>query len=325
MIPTHVVQITSGVESAAAAASDDKREIFASVLVAILQPRAPHHDGIVQERAVAFPDALHAFDHIGELLDIERRDRGDFPHLLRVLRVVRLGMMRVLESEFRIRHAVRSRTDVGADARGVRLERQHVQVTHHLHILAAFVAQRNLDFDRRGIRRVTFARADARFLQRRLLLPELNGGNPALHGAHAVEVFVQLVPVALRQRAPQVFRPAEHEVQHLAIQCLRLGRAGRFPTRPRLVRRSEEAIEHAARIGLSWHGLRGGAIAAVRVIPLVQPLLVLLVGLRHGGQLQRRQGCEMAHVVRRDLVGRDRNRNLTPPIRIREPRGQPGG
>ena len=150
--------------------SQNEGQVFPSVLVAVFKAGAPHHDAVVQKRAVAFPQVVHLFHHVSKLLDIECCDRGHFLDLLRLVVVVSLGMVLVIESEFRIRHTVRGRSNIGADAGRVGLERQHVEVTHHLHVLAAFITLWNLDLDGRRVGFVTAAGADARLLQSGLFL-----------------------------------------------------------------------------------------------------------------------------------------------------------
>ena len=49
---------------------------------------------------------------------------------------------------------------------------------------------------------------------------------------------------------------------------------------------TEETVQHIARIRLRRYRLRGRAVAAVVVVPLVQTFLILLPSLRHGGQLE---------------------------------------
>ncbi len=134
----------------AALARNDEGKILARMLVPILQAGPPHHDAVVEQRAVAFPQAVHLLHHVGELRDIECRDRGDLADLFRLVVVMSLGVMLVVESKFRIGSPVRRRADVGADTSRVRLERQHVEVAHHLHVLAPLVAFRNLDLDRQA-------------------------------------------------------------------------------------------------------------------------------------------------------------------------------
>ena len=61
--------------------------------------------------------------------------------------MMRLGMMLIRETKFRIGNAIRGRSNVRADSRGVCLESQHSQVAHDLHILTSFVTLRNADFN----------------------------------------------------------------------------------------------------------------------------------------------------------------------------------
>ena len=63
----------------AALACDDEGKVFAGVLVAVLKAGPPHHDAVVEQRAVAFAQAVHLLHHVGELRDVECGDRGDFP------------------------------------------------------------------------------------------------------------------------------------------------------------------------------------------------------------------------------------------------------
>jgi hypothetical protein len=79
------------------------------------------------------------------------------PDLARLVVVMRLRVMRVGEAEFGIGHAVRRGADVGADARGVGLEGEHVEVAHDLHVFAALVALGDLHLDGRGIGGIAFA------------------------------------------------------------------------------------------------------------------------------------------------------------------------
>ena len=77
LIAFDVGEEAAGVEGAAAFAGDDEGEVVAAVGVAVFEAGAPHHDAVVEERAVAFADAVHFGDHGGELGDIEGGDGGD--------------------------------------------------------------------------------------------------------------------------------------------------------------------------------------------------------------------------------------------------------
>ena len=56
-------------------------------------------------------------------------------------------MVFVVEPQFRVGHPIRSGADVSAHASRVGLERQHVQIAHHLHVFAALFALGNFDLD----------------------------------------------------------------------------------------------------------------------------------------------------------------------------------
>jgi hypothetical protein len=123
LVSLHVRQESPRVDRTATFACDDEGQVGSRVSIAIFKARTPHHDAVVQQRAVAFSQAVHLFHHVGELLDVERRDCGYFSDLLRIVIVVRRRMMLVFEPEFRVRDSVGRRTDVGADPRRVGLKR----------------------------------------------------------------------------------------------------------------------------------------------------------------------------------------------------------
>jgi hypothetical protein len=70
-------QKTSGFERAAALAGDDERKVLPGMRVAILKTGTPHHDAVVEQGAVPFAQAVHSFDHVRELGNVERVDLGD--------------------------------------------------------------------------------------------------------------------------------------------------------------------------------------------------------------------------------------------------------
>ena len=131
------------------------------MLVPILKAGTPHQDAVVEQCPVAFSEVVHFFHHIGELCDVEGGDLGDLINLLDLVFVMRLGVMLILEPEFRIRNTVWGGADVGADPSGVGLKSQHGEVAHHLHIFAALLSVRNFYLDRWGIRAVAFAHTEA--------------------------------------------------------------------------------------------------------------------------------------------------------------------
>src|SRR5262249_14923603 len=147
--------------------------------------RAPHHDAVVEQRAVAFAQAGHLLHHVGELGDVEGGDGGDLADAFTVVVVMRHRVMHVAEAQLRIGYAVRGRADVRADAGHVGLECQYGQVAHDLHVFAAFVPFGNLDFNRRRIFRLELRGTDARPGQGGFLLALFDDSNATLDGADA--------------------------------------------------------------------------------------------------------------------------------------------
>jgi hypothetical protein len=78
----------------------------------------------------------------------------------------------------------------------------------------------------------------------------------------------------------EILCTTQHEVEHFPVERIGLHRfagPGGFPEQP---------VQHSTRVDLRRHGLRGGAVTAVVVVPLVQAFLILLPVLGHGGQLE---------------------------------------
>ena len=63
-------------------------------------------DAVIKKSPITFAQAVHLLDHVGKLLDIERRNGGHFPNLFRIVVMMSLGVMLVVESEFRIGRTV---------------------------------------------------------------------------------------------------------------------------------------------------------------------------------------------------------------------------
>ena len=228
-------------------------------------------------------------------------------------------MVLVVEAEFRIGYAVRGGADVGGDAGGVGLEGEDIEVAHDLHVFAAFVAVGDFDFDERGVGVEPVARAEAGIFEGGVVLTGFDGGDAAFDGADGVEVFVEFVLIAAGEVFAEIASAAEDEVEHLAVEWggfggLALG--GRF---------AEEPVEDVARVGFGGDWLGGGAIAAVGVVSLVEALLVFLVSLGHGGQLEGGEGSEATEAVSGDLVGGDGDADLVAVFCVREGGGEPCG
>ena len=104
---------------------------------------------------------------------------------------------------------------------------------------------------------LAFADTDAGLLQGGLFLASFDGGDATFHGTHAVQVFVQLVLIVLRQLLAKVSGASDNQIQHLSIQRIRLGDL------TGLIGLTEEPVESTAGIGLGGNRLGGRTIAAV--------------------------------------------------------------
>ena len=99
------------------------------------------------------------------------------------------------------------------DPRGVGLEGEHEDVAHQPHVLG--------DVLRDAVRRPRHVGLVERWLPA-LQFPSLSGGgDPLLHVADAVEIFVELPPVARADPPPQVARLLDHGVEHALVPLLR--------------------------------------------------------------------------------------------------------
>ena len=306
----------AGFQRATAAARDDEGKIFAGVVVAVLEAGTPHHDAVVEECAVTLLELCHPVHHVSELGNVEGGDGRNLGLLLGLVLVVGVGVV-FAQADFGIGHAIRCRADVRADARGVGLEGEHIEVAHHLHVFAAFVANGDFDLDGRRIRRVALARADARFFKGGIFLTLFNRSNSALDRTNAVEVLIELVLVVLSEFFAEIAGAADDQIEHAAVEGVVPGR------RAGLVGFAKQSIEHIAGIDLRGHRLRGRAETAMRIVPFVQPFLILLVRLRHRRQFERGQRGQPADVVRRDLIGGDGDVDLVAMIGVRQRSRQP--
>ncbi len=134
------------------------------------------------------------------------------------------GVVLVGETQFGIGHAIGRRSDVGAHPREIGLEGQHIEIAHHLHVLAAFVSLGHLDFDGRGVIEGPAGGANPRLSLGCFDLAELNRGNPPFNRPHAIEVFVELALVGNAQCSAQIPGAAQDQIEHRAIQ--RIGGGG---------------------------------------------------------------------------------------------------
>ena len=141
-----------------------------------------------------------------------------------------LGVMLVVEPEFRIGNTVRCRADVGADASRVGLERQHVEVAHHLHVLAAFVALGNLDLDGRRIRSVAFARSRRPAFSKAASFWRNSMAAMRRSTERTLSRYSSSLCWSSRgKRPPQISGAADDQIQHLSIQRIQPRRCRAAP------------------------------------------------------------------------------------------------
>ena len=122
MVALDASQEPAGLEDPTALPRQNEGEVFPQVLVAVLQTRAPHHDAVVEQGAVAFLQGMHLLHHVGVLVDVELINRRHFPDLFLILAVVRLRVVLVGESQLGVGCPVWPRANVGADTCGIGLE-----------------------------------------------------------------------------------------------------------------------------------------------------------------------------------------------------------
>ena len=140
---------TAGLQRAAPFAGEDEGEIVATVLVAVLEARAPHHDAVVEQGAFTFFQRAHLLDHVGVLIDVELVDGGHLANLFLIAAIVGLRVVLIGEPKFRVRGPIGARSDVGAHPSGIGLEGEDGEIAHDLHVIASFVSLRDLHFNGR--------------------------------------------------------------------------------------------------------------------------------------------------------------------------------
>ena len=161
------------------------RQIEMPVQIAITHSAAIEDQALIQERALAFRRRLQLLQEVAQQLNVVGVDFGFFRDQLRVVAVMRCGMMLFRNPDVR----VRSRTqltghDHGEDPRDIRVEGQSLQVEHQLGVLVKRVG---------NIGR-TFRQLEVLNALRLGVLDAL------LDFANSIEIFVQFGSVALAKR-----------------------------------------------------------------------------------------------------------------------------
>ena len=124
LVAFDVSQEATGLESSTAFAGQNEGQVVTTVFVAVFQARPPHHDTVVEQSAFSFLEGMHLLYHVCVLVDVEFVDLHHFADLFLILAVVCLRVVLVGESQLGVGSAVRTRTDVSADTRGIGLKRE---------------------------------------------------------------------------------------------------------------------------------------------------------------------------------------------------------
>jgi len=149
LIALDIGKKTSRFDGAPTFACDNEREVFALVLVAVFEPRTPHHDTVVEQGAFTFFQRAHLLDHVGVLVDVELVDGGHLANLFLIAALVCLRVVLIGEPKFRVRGPIGARSDIGAHPSGIGLEGEDGEIAHDLHVIASFVSLRDLHFNGR--------------------------------------------------------------------------------------------------------------------------------------------------------------------------------
>ena len=122
--------------------------------------------------------------------------------------------------------------------------------------------------------------------------------------AHAGEEFIEFLIVPRGERAAHAAGLTRHVIEHGTL--LRLAHQQALLALGGVLARAEEPLEQQARVGFRRQG-RGGRTPGKVVLIDTDIPAVAGAGVLHGvaGNLQRGEGRQMAHLLRRDLVDGD--------------------
>ena len=196
----------SGIQETAAAADQQRRQIFVQMAVAIRQTRAVDDDRVIQQIGVAFLGRFQLFEETCQLLSVIFVDLRNLLHQIRLVLVVRTGMVTVRDADFAIGARCAFAGDQERnDARHVGLERDGHHVGEQLEVLGE-------------IRRYAIGLVHPRIHLSVILfgLFEL-----PFHFADGREIFVELALVGRSERRLQLLCIGCDEIQN-ALPVLRL-------------------------------------------------------------------------------------------------------
>ena len=276
--------VPSTLELRAAAARDHDRQVRVIVDVGVAHAAAQQVQRVIQQRAVAVGRRRQLLDQVGEQRHVVGVDLRQLDELLRVVDVMRHGMVRLGDADVGIgAGAGLARQLEGDDARGVGLERQHLEVEHQPDVILPDRGHAGRPRQIGQARRVG------------LLRPL----DPAFHLAHRVQVLPDPVLIAGSQLAAQPRQVGGHPVQDAAallqFRAPALGAAAV----------AEQPLEDDAGIRLGRQRRRGRRPRQVVLVGAgVAVVAVAHLGQQVRADLERRQRRVRADRARGNLIDR---------------------
>ena len=261
--------------------------------IAIAHVAAEQQDRIVEQGAVTFLDRIHFFEEARELANVPSLDLDVLRHFLRVILVMRGGMVAFVDTHHRISTVGKfTRHHERGHAGGLGLVCQNHQVKHHLQML--FIVKGNT---RRRVRNHEVGIARNRHFG---LL------QAALYFANAFQVVVDFLLVTLPQGGVQGARLANNAIENAAI--FRLARE----TLLNSAALPEQTFKHFTRI--DFHRVRRGR-SAPRQRVHIDTAIVAVAGADQtavifSGEFQRGQRRVLTDHLRGELVGGDTGESI---------------
>src|SRR5215203_5422434 len=224
-----VSDVAAALEPRASSTSDDDRQVRVIVNVGISHAAAEQIERVIEQRSIAIWRRLELLDEIREQRHVVRVDLGELHQLLRIVGVMRHGMMRLWHADVWVGSGARFTGQLERDdPSDVSLEGQHLQIEHQLDVLFPdrWNAGGSIEIRQRGC------------------VAQLGALNAALDLTDRIQILPDLEAIAGAQLALQPGHVRRHPIENAAA-LLQLGA-------PALGTASvaEQPLEDDTRIGL---------------------------------------------------------------------------
>ena len=295
-------------DGSAAASGEDDGEIFRAVRVAVAHSRTEDDHALVEQCAAALADAAQFSDEVGVLLDVPLGD----PLVVFEFRGVVFMMRRlVVRADSAAEECKAARTDGVAkhergDARGVGPEGERHEIQHEPRVLGvvarALAEIRGIGIGINAPSEFIHCCARGRIGHRGLVLALRVPFDPALHGADAFEIFVELRAVAGTELLVEALRIAGDEIEHASVA----GRGDVCGLASGRGLRAEQTFKGELRVDFLRERQRRLAPRDVRAVELrVADVRVHAGRGRFDAELERGQRSEVADLFCGNLIHRD--------------------